>query len=295
MRVTDKMIYDGAALRTGRARDEMEAASQEVSSGVRVQHPWDDPGAASQVIGHRAAASRADAIAQGAQRASDELNAADDALSGMNTVLDRVREIAVQFSNATYSPQERAAAANEINGLKAEALTYANTQFGGRYLFRGFKDKSPPFDATGAYAGDSGVRQVETAPGQFEDASVPGDAIFKGPNGGVDIFATISTLSTALANNDANGVNGSLNNIETSINQVVQARSKAGTAVNLFDTATSAAQAAKQASDAAASKLTDADVVTSASRLAFAQRALDASLTASAKSFELTLMDKLGK
>jgi flagellar hook-associated protein 3 FlgL len=297
VRITDKMIFEKASSGAGRARDEMQAASDQVSSGVRVQHPWDDPGAAAQVIVFHSDAQRAAAIGQGAQRASSELNAADDALSTANDLLAQARDLAVQFSNDTYSPEERLAASKAVDGLRAQLLTVANARYGGRYLFGGFKDNVPPFDASGAYGGDSGVQRVETAPGQFEDASVPGDTLFKGTSGnstgGVDIFAVLGSLSTALTNSDPSGIQGSLAGLETSIDQVIQGRAKAGTSANVFDTASSAADAAKQSSDAAASKLTDADVFTSASRLAYAQRALDAALSASAKTFQLTLVSKL--
>jgi flagellar hook-associated protein 3 FlgL len=297
VRITDKMIFDSANKRAARSRNDMEAASEEVSTGVRVQHPWDDPGAASQVVAFRNDAQRADSIGQGAKRASAELGAADDALATANDLLAQANELAVQFSNDTYSAEERAAAAKEVDGLKAQLLTVANARYGGRFLFGGFKDDVPPFDASGAYGGDAGVRRIETAPGQFEDASVAGDTLFKGGSGtgGVDIFGTLQALSTALSNNDSSAIQGSLSSVRNSIDQVVQGRAKVGSSANVFDTATSAAQAAKTAGDAAAAKLTDADVITSASKLALAQRALDASLSASAKSFQLTLLDKLGR
>jgi flagellar hook-associated protein 3 FlgL len=295
VRVSDKMIFEGASKRSGKARDEMEAASNEASTGVRVQHPWDDPAAASAVVGLRASANRMQAIGDIADRTTGELNAADDALNGMDNVLGRARELAVQFSNDTYSATERAAASHELDGLLAQTREFANARYGSRFLFAGFKDNTQPFDASGAYNGDSGIRQAEVAPGQFEDASVAGDQIFKGTGGGVDIFASLQSLKNALASNDAATIQTSVGSIDSSIDQVVQGRARLGTAVNVFETAKSAADVAVEADKSAASKRTDADVVTSATRLAFAQRALDASLTASAKSFELTLLDKLGR
>jgi len=295
VRVTDKMIFEGANKRSSKARDEVEAAAREASTGVRVQHPWDDPAAAAAVVGLRSSARRMEAIGDLAQRASDELNAADQALGGMNDVLNRARELAVQFSNGTYSASDRATAAAELDGLLAQTRQYANTKFGGRYLFAGFKDNAEPFDGNGAYFGDSGVRQAEVAPGQFENASITGDSVFKGTGGGVDIFATLNTLRTALTTNDSGALQVSIGDVDQSIDQVVQGRTRAGSAVNVFDTARSAALVAVDADTAAASKRTDADVVASATRLAFAQRALDAALTASAKTFQLTLLDKLGR
>src|SRR5436190_13613853 len=114
------MIFDGANKHSSRAREEVQAAGREASTGIRVQHPWDDPAAASAVIGLRSGAKRMETIGEMAQRASDELNAADQALDGMNFVLNRARELAVQFNNATYAPAERAAAATEIDGLLAQ-------------------------------------------------------------------------------------------------------------------------------------------------------------------------------
>jgi flagellar hook-associated protein 3 FlgL len=294
VRVTDKMIFEGASRRAGKARDELLAATQEASTGVRVVRPWDDPGAASKVITHRAGADRMAAIAETASRAAGELEAVDGALGGMNDLLNEARALAVQFSNDTYSPNERAAAASEIQGLIAQAVTLGNSRHGGRYLFGGFKDAAPPFATDGAYLGDDGIRRVEVAPGQFEDASVRGDLLFNGANGGVDIFGTLNAFKTALSTNDKAGIENALGGIESSIDQIVQGRAKAGTAVNVFETAIAASEVARDADKAAASKLTDADVFSSASRLAYAQRALDAALTASAKSFEPSLLKKLG-
>lgn len=295
MRVTDRMIFEGANKRSSKAREEMEAAGREASTGLRVQHPWDDPAAASAVVNLRSAAKRMETIGEMAQRASDELNATDQALDGMNFVLNRARELAVQFNNATYSASDRAAAASEIDGLLAQTLSFANAKFAGRYLFAGFKDSTEPFDATHTYYGDAGVRRGEVAPGQFEDASINGGALFKGVGGGVDIFATLTTLKTALATNDVATLSTTIGAVDSSIDQVVQGRARAGTGINVFDTANSAAQVAVEAHSTAASKRTDADVVASATRLAYAQRALDAALTASAKTFELTLLHKLGR
>jgi flagellar hook-associated protein 3 FlgL len=295
VRVTDKMIFEGANRRSGRAREELEAATREASTGLRVHRPWDDPGAAAQIIGHRASADRAEAIRSNAERATSELNAADGALDGMNIVLDQAKQLALQFANSTYSPEERAHAASVVDGLIAQAITLGNARHGGRYLFGGFKENAPPFDATGAYAGDDGVRRVEVAPGQFEPASVEGNSIFKGANGGTDIFAGLNALKAALTGNDNAGLQTSIANMEQGIDQVIAGRARIGTGVNVFEMAQAAAEVARDSDKEQVANRSEADVISSATRLAYAQRALDAALTASAKSFELTLMSKLGR
>lgn len=293
MRVTDKMIFERAAALSGRAREEAEAAAIAASTGVRVRHPGDDPTAAGLLVTHRTASQRLAAIEQVADRAADELSAADGALGGVNDVLIRARELAIQFANGTYSAADRAAGANELRGLSGELLALANTQFGNRYLFAGHRDRTPPFDAAGTFTGDAGIRQLEIAPGVVEDASVRGDVFFKGAGGGVDLFTTLSALETALAANDITGVQNTLDAFDAAMTQISGGRSRVGHAANLFATAVQTARVARETEDVAAGHLADADMITSASRLALAQRALDAALTASARSFDLTLLSKL--
>ena len=180
-----------------------------------------------------------------------------------------------------------------MQGLFQEALGLMNTKAGHRYLFGGFQDQAPPFDATGAYVGDTGVRKAEVAPGQLVDASVRGDVALKGVNGGTDVFAVFTALNTALAANDVPGVQNALTGLDASIQQVATARSQVGSSMSAFDVATAAQQTLKTESLTAQAHLQEADAIEAASRLAQATQALDAALTASARTFGLSLLDKL--
>jgi flagellar hook-associated protein 3 FlgL len=294
VRVTDKMMFEAANTRTAKSRSDMDTATEQASTGLRVQHPWDDPSAAGQVVNHRLGVNRFDAIGTTAKRAADELGAVDGALGQITELLARSRELVVQLSNDTYSAEDRRGAAAETSGLSREMLALLNTRFGNRYVFGGNLDDTPPFDAGGNYLGDAGVRKVEIAPGEVEDASVRADVFAKGVGGGADIPATLTAITTALTNNDVTTLRAQLDTLDRAISQVSVARSTAGGAMNLFDLATETARLASDSETTAASRLTEVDQVAAASKLALAQRALDAALTASAQSFRLTLLDKLG-
>jgi flagellar hook-associated protein 3 FlgL len=293
MRVTDSMMYD-LALRDGaKARERLEAATSETSSGQKLVHPGDDPAGAGLVTVDRGLAARLDAVGQVAGRASDELQAADNALGDVSTLLVRAREIAMQLSSSGYDASQRAAGATEVRGLVASAVASMNTRVGGRYIFAGRADATAPFDAAGNYLADAGVRQVELAPGVLQDASVRGDVAMAGAGGGTNVFATLGALATALDANDPNAVQATLGALDTSTNQVSLARAQAGTAMSAFDAAVAASKAAGDAARARVSSVADADAIEAASRLAMAQRALEASLTATASGFRITILDYL--
>ncbi|MGC4120547.1 MAG: flagellar biosynthesis protein FlgL [Myxococcales bacterium] len=291
--MTDSLIFTRASLNAGTARERMLRASEEVSSGLAVVHPGDGPAAAGLAVLHGQSRVREDAILQATGRASDEVGAADGALDGLGNLLSRARELAVQLSNDSYSADERANAASEIDGLFQSAIGLLNTQSGGRYLFGGSMDATPPFDATGAYLGDVQVRSVEIAPGQTQEVSIRADVMAKGTGGGADALATLQALSTALSANDAVGIRAALDPLDSSIKQVATGRAQLGAASAILGSATEIARAARDAAKVAGAHEVEADAIESMTRLAQAERALDASLSSSAKSFKLTLLDKL--
>jgi flagellin-like hook-associated protein FlgL len=101
MRVTDKMIFDRATTQMGRAQTRVQDMVNENASGLKLEHPWDDPAGVAPVVAHRLAVKRFQAIETVAGRSSDELVAADNALSGVADVLIRARVLAIQLSNST--------------------------------------------------------------------------------------------------------------------------------------------------------------------------------------------------
>jgi flagellar hook-associated protein 3 FlgL len=293
MRVTDRMLFELASRHGGEARSRVEKATAQAASGIRVAHPGDDPAAAGQIVQSRTAQARLDAIASTAGRAADELVSSDAALSGVQNAVVRARELAMQLVNPTYDAQQRASAAGEVDQLLQEMLARLNTQVGGRYLFGGNRDGAAPFAADGTYLGDDGVRQVEIAPGVLTAVSVRADVAVSGAGGGTDLLAAVRSLSTALRADDVAGIRAALDPLDQGLTQLSVARAQGGDAMNALDTAAAASLAARDAERARASRLGDADIVQAATDLALAQRALEASLSATAQGFRLTLLDFL--
>lgn len=293
MRVTDRMLFDRASRDGGAARSRLEEAVARASTGQRLVRPGDDPAGAGLVVHHQATAARADAIGAAAKAASDELAVADTALNDVTNALARARELAIQLANDSYGTRERAAAATEAQGLLDRMIASLNTRFGARYVFGGTLDGSPPFDAAGNYLGNSNPRTLEIAPGVYEPASVRAERAVKGSGGGVDLLTTMRTLVTALQAGNQTAIQGTIPALATATDQVAFERSVAGNAMAVFDAAVESNRAAHDDATAAAAHLTDADVIEANSQLALAQRALEASLTATASSFRLSLLDYL--
>jgi flagellar hook-associated protein 3 FlgL len=291
MRVTDRLIFDNASRDTAQARAAAEDASRVASTGTRIHHPSDDPAAAGMIPAFQIAGARYAAIGQAAGLASDELNAADGALDSVATTLSRARELAVQFSNGTYDASQRAGGALEVSQLIEHVRATLNTRFGNRYLFGGTKDDAPPFDAAGNYAGDTGVRQVEVAPGVLQQANVLVNGMGAGTAGGV--LQVLGALQAALTANDPTAVSATLDGLAAGTDAVANTRAQVGASMHAFDTAVTASKVASDGQNGEASKLGEVDLIDASIQLQATQTALQASLAATAKSFQLSLVDYL--
>lgn len=293
MRVTDSSIYALANARIMKARSDNVMAGDEVSTGKRIQHPWDDAGGAGMMVRHQQESARQTGIYDAATRASGELTVVDGALDVVTTSLSRAKELAVQLGNDTYSAQDRADAAAEVQQLFSSVISQLNVKYGDRYLFSGQDDSTQPFDTSGNYLGSATGRKVEIAPNVLNDASARADVAFKGTAGGVDVLATLQTLATALQSNDAAGIRTVVGNFDTAITQVSTERSRVGAMQNTFDMAATAAKKNSETASDAKDSIESSDIFEASTRYAATQTALQATLSAASQSFKFTLLDKL--
>jgi len=193
----------------------METAMERLSTGIRINSAKDD--AAGLAIALRMTADiRGTAVA--IRNANDGISLSQTAEGGLgqiNDILQRMRELAVQSSNGTAAPDNRAASQLEITQLKQEIDTIANrTNFNGIKLLDGNASKMNI--QTGVNAGDMmtmsisasrttdigiGGRASLTATGQSGTAASlnknlnAGDLIINGVAVGASL-ATDDTLSS---------------------------------------------------------------------------------------------------
>ena len=293
MRVTDAMIYGNAARDGGAAKSRLEAATGPASTGVRVVHPGDDPAAAGLANQTASVLARARTIGTGAQRAADELGVIDTAFNDVTNALARVTELATQFGSAGYTAAQRATAADEVETLKKQIVSALNASVEGRYVMGGTLDGQPPFDAAGNYLGDANVRAGRGGAGGLAGRQ---RARRRGHQGGrrrARRRGAPRRMQADLRANNQAGVAGALTNLSTATDQVATARAAVGQSMNAFDAAVQTSQALATDAETRGAHLVQADAIEANTRLAQAQLALQASLTATTQGFKLTLLNYL--
>lgn len=161
---------------------ELAATQRQVGNGRRLTTAADDPAGAAQALLLQQGLERIGNYAANAETARRRLGLAENALSGVNDVLDRVRELAIQSGGSGQSREARDAIASESRELLENLVALANSQDGeGRSLFAGNNVLEPAFVRQGgavAYNGDDGTRTQRIGDHRTVQESESGSRVF---------------------------------------------------------------------------------------------------------------------
>lgn len=282
MRVTDQRLIDLTSAAISKGQADVAASAAQVSSGLRVARPSDDP--AAWIAAQRATLRRT--LAEGAnaavQAGRDRLDEVDGALATIGDAVSQVRALAIQGASGTYNPGDRAALAVSVRALFTSALGAANTRAtDGEYLLAGSRSLAAPFDPAGAYGGDDAERAVPTLESGAAGATVSGARLTAAA--GVDVLPLLAHIADALAANDVPALQAGVGDLDKATQQVSLARTRAGGAMHVLDDTVAAhGQLADHLSRTIAQHV-EADAIDAATNLAKATRALEASRAVSAR------------
>ena len=293
MRVTDKSIANNSLATLQSNLERLTKLSQQASSGLKINAPGDDPAGAVKTLQLKGTLKDNDQYARNSVTGTAWLGQTDNAMSSMGDVVTRAHEIAMEMANGTYNASDRAGAVNEVTQLTAQMVQLGNTQVGGKYIFGGFKDDTPPFSTTGAFTGTEDAVSINVGANTNVAINYSGGKLLKGTGGGIDIFAELQKLSTALSTNSQSGVEATLNTLDTSLTQITSARSDAGSRMNRLDNVTADRDSANINISKSLSDTQNIDVVKVYSELANQQTAYQAALSTTAKISQLSLLNYL--
>ncbi len=144
MRVTNKMLTHNFLSDMRTNLNKMKTLQEQSTSGKQVRRPSDNPFKVSRIM-----QINSDIVAnkQYNSNIKDTINwldSADTSLGQAGEVLKRVRDLLVSTGNAGYSISERKAVRDEINEKIEEFSQIVNTSFDGKYIFGGTRGLSKP-------------------------------------------------------------------------------------------------------------------------------------------------------
>lgn len=185
------------------AQYSMSQLELEISSGQKFQLPSNDPTDASHAIQLTSLLAQNTQFAANSQFGTSLLNATDGALATISQGVTTALGLDAAGIGSTATPAQKAALAQQVQGLIQQVVDASNSTFGGQYLFGGSENVHPPFSITPngvAYSGDQQNLNTYIAPGLTATTSIDGNTALAAlsPPAGADLNAAL-TLQTQLS------------------------------------------------------------------------------------------------
>lgn len=291
MRIADNTSYLTFMRDLQRTQQQYLEAQMQVSSGMKVQKPSDDPAAASDIIRLSGEQAEDDQFGRNLSTTKSRLSAADVVLDGVETMVERARELGLtSLGNLTNTSATRA----EIEGLREQLVTAANATHQGRYIFGGSVTTSKPFvkesDGSVTYEGNSNAVSLQVGRDITLQAQLPGEEVF-GAAG--DLFKTMSDLLSALSAGNHDDTAAQVKKLEQFSATVSTARSRIGGYINVADSLSSQISAAGLSRTKELNDVQAADMAQAITQLTLSQTNLQATLAVGAKIAQMSLLDYL--
>lgn len=205
----------------------------QISSGHSLNKPSDDPAAVTQVLQLSSQASQLTNWQANAQTATSWLGMGNNAMNSALNDMQTARTLLLQSLNqGTQNATTYSAVAQQLQGIKANLLSTANTQYEGRPIFAGTSASSQAYDTAGNYLGNSDSPNVVIGSGpgsgQTANLSVPGPSVFG--SGGGSVFSTLTTVIGQLSSGapTAAQLNAALDALDANISTAEQASAVLG-------------------------------------------------------------------
>ncbi len=233
MRITNNMLSQTLLRNLEATQGRLDNLQNQMSSGQRIAKPSDDPVGVQNALRMKSNISTVEQWKNNADEALGYMNSTESVLEGMTSMLQRVRELAVQGANGALSAEARNAVALEVRQISEQLHMTANTQIGSKYIFSGTQTDKELLTSDGSWQGNDKKLEFEVGNNLTLPISVNGQTLFKTPlTGAPGLFETLDALSIALETNDSTGVGAALGDIDGNIDNVLTHLSDLGARTN---------------------------------------------------------------
>jgi flagellar hook-associated protein 3 FlgL len=291
-----------------KSRSLLDSINEKISTQMNYNRPSDDPVAARLLVGIADQLKTGEQYTSNITKANNWLQVTSTALTGLSDTLKQAKKLVATVSSGTTDTAVRQNTISQLKALRQQVVDIANTQSGEQYVFSGTKSDTAPFVANGApppsfvYQGNGSAIDIAIDNNATQTMNITGDRVISGSNttpyqyGNTDIIDTFDKMITAVTNNDVSSAVGiqamaaQLDDGATQINNAqvdVAARQSRLTIAQEMNTNT------KTALDTVVSNTQTADTYKLAVELTQQQTALQATLSATAKVSQMSLLDYL--
>ena len=253
MAINTNLMANNAYGNLNRTQDQVSKSMEKLSSGLRINRAADDAAGLAISEGLKSQVSGSAVAARNAQDGISVIQTTEGALTEVHSILQRMRDLAVQGSNDTNNADSRNAikAEGDSLGQELDRLTKA-TNFNGIDLLKGAAGNGVSATSTPGsleiQVGTGGTTGVDSIKVKVGDVSTAVGAL------------SSATTATDFAVDTAANAQATIGKIDTAIKNISSQRADLGAAQNRLEHATKTLQVSGENLQAAQSRITDTDM-----------------------------------
>ncbi len=166
MRISTQQLFNRGLEQIQDVTAQQQKTQLQLSTGKKVLTPADDPVASTRILELNQELAINKQFQRNVELADGRLKLQDDLLGSVDSVVQRIRELAIAAGNGILSSDDLSSIASEVEERLDQLAGLLNSQdASGEYVFSGFQGGTQPFqkNVSGAYTyqGDDGRRFVQ--------------------------------------------------------------------------------------------------------------------------------------
>ena len=248
MKISTHLLFDRGSAQMSSVQTQLAKSQAQMAQGKQIINASDAPNQAATIQRLKSILNRQDSYQSSLDTIKARLQGEDSTLQNVSELLVRAKEVAVHGANDTLNAGDRKALGIEMQALRDQMLSLANTKdSNGNYLFAGSRVKQPAFAETAngspEYKGDQTRMNVRVG----EQRSIPinrtGTDAFvpvartdaDGKISGVGFFQVMDNLIAGLNTNNGADIRRGAGELDTLMQGMSLARAEVGTNLNVVD------------------------------------------------------------
>ncbi len=304
MKISTNLLFDRGASQMSNVQTKLTQSQAQLAQGKQIINASDAPNQAATIQRLKSILNKQDSYQSSLNTVKARLQGEESTLQNVSDLLVRAKEVAVQAANDTLNGSDRKALATEMQALRDQMLSLANTKdSNGSYLFAGSRVKQPAFvetvNGSPEYRGDQTRMNVRVG----EQRSIPvnrtGTDAFvpvartdsDGKTYGVGFFQVMDNLIAGMNTNQATNIRRGVGELDDLMQGVSLARAEIGTNLNVVDQQTSVIEDATLNLKTTLSSIEDLDYASAITKMNQQMMSLEAAQASFAKVSQLNLFN----
>lgn len=275
----------------------LQHTQRKLSTGREINQVEDNPVGAGRAMHLRAEVSDVQQYQRNINEALGFQDASESAMSSVQDIMKRAKELVVQAGNGTLDPTGLNNIAAEIKQLVEAARQSMNGTYAGRYLFSGTATLTPPFPSPAlTYAGDDNTMQRVIGQGEQVDLNLRGWEAFSVPptTGGQNTLQLLDKIATDLQAGNRAALGGpDLQGVDAMLDQLSASRAQVGARANRLETQQTRLKDLELNVEDLLSKTEDADMAKAMVDFSMQQSIYQSALQSGARVLQPSLLDFL--